>query len=246
MLLYFIRHGDPIYDPNCLTPLGKRQAEALARRLALYGLDKIYMSGSNRAMETAAPTLELLKKEGTILDWADEQHAWDEMSVSLPDGGRTWLFYTKEAREILTSREIRRLGDDWHEHPYFKGSDFAKGHLRIRRETRFFLRKLGFDFDEGKGRYKNLHYREDGTSDLKEQRVALFAHHGFGTNFVSSVLDIPYPQICLKTNYAHSTLTIIRFREDEEYVIPEMLTMSNDGHLLADRLPTKYNNELYF
>lgn len=37
MLFYYIRHGDPIYDPDSLTPLGKRQAEALGKRLATHG-----------------------------------------------------------------------------------------------------------------------------------------------------------------------------------------------------------------
>ena len=41
MLLFFVRHGDPIYVPDSLTPLGRRQAEAVAKRLARYGLDQI-------------------------------------------------------------------------------------------------------------------------------------------------------------------------------------------------------------
>lgn len=31
MLLYYIRHGMPVYDPDSLTPLGERQAEAAAK-----------------------------------------------------------------------------------------------------------------------------------------------------------------------------------------------------------------------
>ena len=63
MLLFYIRHGEPIYNPDMLTPLGKRQADAIAKRLSLYGIDKIYSSTSNRAIETAEPTCEILKKE---------------------------------------------------------------------------------------------------------------------------------------------------------------------------------------
>ena len=40
MLLYFIRHGDPCYDPDSLTPLGLRQAEAIGRRLARYEIGR--------------------------------------------------------------------------------------------------------------------------------------------------------------------------------------------------------------
>lgn len=35
MLFFYIRHGDPIYNPDSLTPLGRRQAEALGKRLAV-------------------------------------------------------------------------------------------------------------------------------------------------------------------------------------------------------------------
>lgn len=38
MLLFYVRHGDPIYNPDSLTPLGERQAEAVAKRLALHGV----------------------------------------------------------------------------------------------------------------------------------------------------------------------------------------------------------------
>ena len=81
MLLYYVRHGDPIYDPDQLTPLGKRQAEAVARRLARYGLDEIYVSSSTRAKQTAAPTCEILKKEPVVLDWTNEAYAWRQLTV---------------------------------------------------------------------------------------------------------------------------------------------------------------------
>ena len=38
MLLFYIRHGRPTYSPDALKPAGRRQAEAIARRLALYGV----------------------------------------------------------------------------------------------------------------------------------------------------------------------------------------------------------------
>lgn len=47
MILYYIRHGNPIYQPNQLTPLGERQAEAVVKRLAVHGIDAIYTSPSN-------------------------------------------------------------------------------------------------------------------------------------------------------------------------------------------------------
>ena len=33
MLLFYVRHGDPIYNPDSLTELGIKQAEALVIRM---------------------------------------------------------------------------------------------------------------------------------------------------------------------------------------------------------------------
>lgn len=82
MLLFFVRHGDPVYVPDSLTPLGRRQAEAVAKRLARYGLDKIYVSSSARAIQTSEPTCEMLKMQSTVLDWCNESHAWAELAFS--------------------------------------------------------------------------------------------------------------------------------------------------------------------
>ena len=49
MLFFYIRHGDPIYNPDMLTPLGQEQAHAVAKRLALFGIDRVFASSSNRA-----------------------------------------------------------------------------------------------------------------------------------------------------------------------------------------------------
>ena len=63
MILYYVRHGDPIYNPDSLTELGHKQAEALSKRFSLYGLDEIYASTSIRAQQTAEPTCKILNKE---------------------------------------------------------------------------------------------------------------------------------------------------------------------------------------
>ena len=96
MLFFYVRHGDPIYNPDQLTPLGKRQAEAVAKRLALYGIDKIYASTSNRAIQTAEPTAEILKKEIAQLDFAKEHYAWQEFTAKNSNEQVQWLFQNDE------------------------------------------------------------------------------------------------------------------------------------------------------
>ena len=130
MLLFFIRHGDPIYDPDKLTPLGQRQAEAVGKRLARYGLDEIYVSSSTRAIETSIPTREMLKMDATILDWTNESHAWAQLSLPTEDGHRTWCFMRPDIRELFTTKEIRALGEKWYSHPDLQDTKIPEG-LRI-------------------------------------------------------------------------------------------------------------------
>ena len=237
MLLFYVRHGDPTYNPDSLTPLGKRQAEAVAKRLTRYGIDKIYASTSTRAIQTAEPTCEILKKDLTKLAWADEGRAWEQMSVELPDGSRTWMFGVPKYRELFCSKRYRELGDNWMNEPEFKDTTFGEGALRVQREADGFLKELGYEHDREKGCYI--------ANNPQYDRVALFAHQGTGMLFLSAVLDIPLPLMCQRFNMSHTGVTVIDFGNDK-ISYPQALQVSNDSHLLLDGLPTKYNNSIYF
>lgn len=108
MILYFIRHGDPIYNPDSLTTLGHLQADALAKRLSRYNIDEIYTSSSNRAKQTAEPTCKLLHKEMKILDWCNEEHTWNEFAYT-DKHGLSWIFQNPEMRKFLVSNEIKKI-----------------------------------------------------------------------------------------------------------------------------------------
>lgn len=235
MIFFYVRHGDPIYNPDSLTPLGKRQAEAVAKRLALYGVDRIYASTSNRAIETAKPTSEILKKDIELLDFANEAHAWRELTIE-KDGKRTWLFHDEESKNLLADEAIISLGHKWYEHP--KMTSYKKGIDRVNNETYKFFKDLGYERIGNSGKYRVL--------EPNNERVALFAHQGFGIAFLSAVLGIPYPLVANHFDMTHTGVTVIEFFEIDGYTIPKVLTLSSDSHLYREGLPTKYNNYLYF
>ena len=237
MILYYVRHGDPIYDPNSLTPLGQRQAEALAKRFGVHGLDRIYSSPSNRALQTAQPTCEILKKKPILVDFADETHAWREITVKRDDGKPTWVFQSKRHILLCNTREIRDLGERWFDHPEFAQYDMEKGFDRIADHTDAFLAELGYVHMRHTGRYRIRQHNQE--------RVALFAHQGFGLAFLSCVLDIPYPMLCTHFDMGHTGVTVIEFRDVDGYCVPRVLTLSSDAHLYREGLPTKYQNEIY-
>lgn len=60
MRILFIRHGHPDYAHDCLTSLGRRQAQLAARRLQHEGIGRIFASSHGRAVETAQHTAALL------------------------------------------------------------------------------------------------------------------------------------------------------------------------------------------
>lgn len=234
MLFYYIRHGNPIYDPDSLTPLGHEQAKAISKRLALHGVDKIYSSTSTRAMQTAQPTCDLLRLEPTLLDFAHENKTWEHFSLVNDEGLRTWCFFIPKYKLLFTDPEVIRLGFEWYEHPEFKDFDFKKGMERAYDEVDRFIASLGFEHERYTGRYKVI--REN------EERVALFAHAGFGVCFISALLDIPYPRVAMHFDMQHTGMTVINFSRVGDYAIPKVLTYSNDGHLYKEGLPTSYNN----
>lgn len=238
MLLYFLRHADPIYDPDSLTPLGHRQAEALARRVTQYGLDEIYCSSSMRAQQTAQPTCEILKMDMTILDWANEKYAWQQLACPTEDGRRIWAFQQPKYIKLFRRPEVMAMGQKWYEHEYFSETRLAEGVVRIQNEAWSFLEKLGYKRVDAENGYM--------CTQPNDKRIALFAHQGFGLAFLSAVLGVPYNLFSTSFDMGHSGMSVIEFPAQEGYVVPVMLQMANDSHLFRDGLPTNYQNRIRF
>ena len=237
MLFFYIRHGDPTYNPDALTPIGERQAEAIGRRLARFGLDKIFASSAVRAQETARPAAELTRKEIVTLDWAHENLAWKEMVLDT-GSGKNWCFWDPELKRKFSSPEVLSLGDKWYEAPCLPENRFGEGIERVSRETDAFMLSLGYRHDR-----ENRWYIAEHPTD---ERVALFAHLGFGMTFLSVLLDIPYPLLATRIEHGYTGMTVIEFNEKDGIVIPKMLELSCDAHLYASDLPTDYNRRIRF
>lgn len=238
MLFFYIRHGDPTYHPDELTPKGRRQAEAIGKRLALFGLDKIYSSTSNRAYETALPAAEMLKMDITQLDFAHESKAFKEFGTKDENGNGRWIKELTKYKTLFVSDEMRALGKNWYEHPALADLPLLKsGVHRIREEADKFMLSLGYEHDRATNTYRAVAHTND--------RVALFAHSGFGSVFLPEILDIPYPIFSAHTDMCMTGMTVINFTPEKgtDIVIPNMLTYSSDGHLYKEGLPLLYTNQ---
>ena len=238
MILFYIRHGDPIYSPDQLTPLGHRQAESVAKRLALFGVDEIYSSTSTRAMQTAQPTCEILGKEPILLDWMHENLAFKEMALPIDEKSKTWAWANPKYSQVLASREVREMGPRWFEHPELKEFHLEDSINRVGTKLDAWLASLGLEHDRARGMYKV-------TKDVKDKRIALFAHEGAGKIFMSELLDIPFPYYSVHFEMKHTGLTAILFDEGRNwtfdgYARARVMTLSNDSHLYRDGLPMNH------
>ena len=241
MLFYYIRHGEPLGVPDhSLTPLGREQAKALAKRLCLFGIDRVFASPTLRTMQTAQPICDLLGKEITPCDWADEGIVWNEFTVPHPKYGHTWAFFDPKYLEIFSSPEVRALGERWYEHPELAGLNFKAGVERVNAAVDEFFLSLGFRHDRENARYEVV------GEHLNRDRVALFAHQGFGMSFFSSMLDIPYPMFCTHFDFSHSSMSVINFEPRGKYVYPHVLQTANDSHLYREGIITGYHNAIKF
>lgn len=237
MLFFYIRHGDPIYDPDSLTELGHRQADALVRRMECCNPVRIFASSSNRAIQTAEPTAKRLGKEIEILDWCNEGYAGDDFGITNESGKWEWCFSNEKMKRSFVSGEVRQLDRHWYDHPDFSGTKFKPGIQRVQRESDAFFASLGYRHVPEQGGYLAERPNDD--------RIALFAHQGFGMAFLSCLLDIPYPQFCTHFDFSHSSITVISFSGDG-LVIPKVLQLSNDSHIFAAGIETVYNHKIHF
>ena len=241
MLLFYIRHGDPIYHPDNLTPLGLRQAESVAKRLALFGIDEVYSSSSIRAQLTAQPTAEITKKEVKILDWMHEDNASEYLKYQAPKK-EMWCWAHPKYSQILASREVREMGENWFDHPAFADRPIRKSFEKICGDFDNWLASLGLEHDKDKGMYKVT------SPDAKNKRIALFAHEGMGKIVMSHIFDLPFPSYSVHFEMKHTGVTVISFDEGigeytfDGYARARMLTLSNDSHLYRDGLPTNHQS----
>ena len=239
MLLFYVRHGDPIYNPDSLTDLGHEQAKALAKRLLLHGVDEIYASTSVRATQTATPTAKLLKKEIHPCDWAQESVAWRGFATKNEQGNNSWCYQIPKYVELFNSPEVRAMGQAWHTHPAFAEANFTNGVNDTNRSVDDFLLSLGYRHDRENACYEVV--------KKNPRRIALFAHHGMGMAFLSSLLDIPYPMFSTHFDLSHSSMTVIHFDDEKnDRVVPKILQLANDSHLYREGLLTGYNNRIHF
>ena len=232
MLLYIVRHGDPVYETDSLTERGRLQAEAVGKRIADSKIDRIFSSPMGRAKETAAPACRLLGLECNIENWAHEIE--DERLTPFPDGVMKSVTYVQNT--YFRRNGNMDLGyDKAFDCEGFNQTQMKKAVSYIEEGGRDFLERLGYK--EENGIYRIL--------KPNDEKVALFCHAAFSRAWLSVLLHIPINIMWSSFSYTHTGVTVLEFKNNKDgYTAPQCLCFSDMSHLYAAGLDLIHDNSI--
>lgn len=224
MRLYIIRHADPDYVLDSLTPAGHLEAAALAKRMTQIAPTHLYCSPLQRARHTCQYTEKLLGLSATIEPWT---HEVSDCRQEYTPGGNLCIWDCPA--ELIRASTPLPTADNWHESPYFSTPLYRQRFDEIRASSDAFLARHGY-LREG-GRYRIIAPNRD--------RLAVFCHGGFGLWWLAHLLEIPLPLVFAGFFLPPSSITTILFDErSTTWATPRALGTGDISHLYAAGLPT--------
>ena len=176
MRILLIRHAEPDYSIDSITPKGRVEAELLSRRMMKYDIRDFYVSPLGRARDTAAYTLKKMNREATVLPWLKE------FDGKYPD---------PETGKLRLAWDIKpRIWPDfpgaWKMDSFLENALFDEGNFReVWQETVNGVTELMDSYG----------YRKDGPVWIcdhnTQDTIALFCHFGISMAVISCLTDIP-------------------------------------------------------
>jgi broad specificity phosphatase PhoE len=225
MRFYLIRHADPDYPNNTITPAGHLEAKALGERLSRERLTRIYSSPLGRAVDTMRYTAEATGLQPTIEDWSAEL---SDCRLDLPPWGDMTMWDIPG--QIIRANRPFPTHDNWQEMPCYSKPLFKEPIDRLAQNADAFFARHGYQRQAGV--YKIIH--------PNRERLALFCHGGLGLCLLSHLLEIPLPLMFAGFFLPPSSVTTILFDErSKDIAVPRCIGLGDTSHLYAANLPTQ-------
>lgn len=223
MKILFIRHGDPDYAKDYLTPKGFREAELLADRLENLDVRDFYCSTLGRARATAKVTLDRLGREATIYDWLQEFPGY---VIDEETGQRRipWDFMPG----YWTRKPLLYDKDHWFEDSIMQTGDVKEVYQNITKNMDLLLEKYGY-IREG-----NYYRCEKGNTDT----IVIFCHLGAQFAILSHLLGISAPLLWQGFFVAPTSVTTLVTEErvkGEAYF--RCIALGDTSHLYIGKEP---------
>ena len=225
MRLYIIRHADPDYENNTITPEGHLEAKALARRMAKEKLHKIYASPMGRAQHTMQYTADALKLKSTTENWTAELESWraDQNKYGIS------MIWDVPGEKIRGGEKVPHH-HDWHEHDPFDDAKLKQEYEKICAQSDAFFLRHGYERKGHRYRCVKPH----------QERIAVFCHGGFGLTWLSHLLALPLPMVWSGFWLPPSSVTTVLLDErSKEWAVPRCIGMADCSHLYEAGLPIR-------
>ena len=217
MRLLIIRHADPDYEHDTLTPKGRREAQLLAERLKGETIDFCYVSPLGRAKETASAVLKYHTVTSEEKDWLREFPPAVPRPVA-ENANICWDWLPEE----WADQGIAYSRDSWHEFPYFKNTSVYPEYCHVISSFDHLLADHGYVW-EG-----NWYRAERPNRDT----IALFCHFGVESVLLSRLLGISPMCIWMHMAAAPSSVTTLATEERREGIaLFRMQSYGDTGHL---------------
>ncbi len=215
MRILFVRHGNPNYELDCLTELGKMQAVAASERLCKEGIELIFSSSCGRAIETASYTAKKLGLDVTLCDFVREINWSSKDGTPVLQNGSPWLY----AEEYIKANKCL-VDTDWRKNELYSKTNTPSSLDNLSEGLDLWLESLGY---KREGNYYRVIKPEFKT-------VAMFAHAGAFSCVVSHLFNLPLPFVllcipCVQTG------------------VVEIMLDGKEGDIITPRFGTSYEIE---
>ena len=225
MRLLIIRHADPDYENNTITPEGHLEAKALAVRLAKEKIDRLYASTMGRARDTMHYTEQALKKKGQLEEWACEI---EDYRVELEPWGK--LAAWQVPGEIVRAGLPVSAPEIWNTIPCLKDPLYKKRCDLVAQQADDFLARHGYQREGGRYACVKPH----------SEKIAIFCHNGLGLTWLAHLLNLPVPLVWTGFWLAPSSVTTVLFDErSKDWAVPRCIEVGDTSHLAVAGLPVR-------
>ena len=207
MRIVFVRHCEPDYTVDSLTPKGWREAKLLSHRVLNWNVDAFYESPLGRAHDTAKTCLDLRREHGknsdvTVLPWLKEFY----YQLKMPVTGEDVMCWDLMPSYFNGNKDLHDK-DRWYDTDLMRS-----GNIRAEYEA------VTSAFDELLKGYGYVR-RSDGTYEVtshNDKTIVMFCHFGVTALLTGHMTGVA--PTCLWQNFfmAPSSVTIIGSEEREE------------------------------
>lgn len=198
MRLIFIRHGDPDYSIDSLTPKGWVEAELLSMRTSKWDVKDIYCSPLGRAKDTASLTLKKLNREAIICDWLKEFYVPIKDPMTEKDR-IPWDFMPS----YWTKESLLYHKDEWFHSPIMKTGEVKASYQEVCKLFDELLTTYGYIREGG------FYITEKGN----DETIVFFCHLGLICVLMSHLLGIAPTLLWQGFFLAPSSVTVLTSEE---------------------------------